>query len=522
MDLDLTVEDVVLIGNYVSFNVTVPLEENANADPRPSVFAILMNKDKSSLPPRETNALNNKKRLRNSIIDWLESNKLFFTREASTGVGEELVVALTDVFWYIDGQHKTLADRSHTVPDIFRQFSDYNLPEVYKHKKKATENMQSSNLKNHSSVLFRICGTAYMKSANWLIVRRNLLQLADNLRQHADYLDNQNEVVTEKHRKLTRTDEYEWEVYAPQTVKNPTLIARYKNVNQVILQSLPYVPVFMNEYAPNDSRRRYEFLKGLYFECKVVRFSYTTSREHLHFLWKINRDDSETVVQQKNDDISDMLKQQFPKYFSRAMKQHFIETIGKITSDKPMVLREIFRRLTGDSSADRNQYEKEISDRIREALDGEDDTLIWDLRINNSGRPEQYIPFLEECQKYIESKVQTVVQERRHAPLSDGEVVTYMATALNARTLYEAVVKQCPEGVAIPSQQWLKWQFWPRHAGKLSAKRYTGRIKIRYMVQSRQFRKNHVDSYYASALWGYQKEFAIKALYVQCKKMWSK
>ena len=199
-------------------------------------------------------------------------------------------------------------------------------------------------------------------------------------------------------------------------------------------------------------------------------------------------------MQQKNDDISDMLKQQFPKYFSRAMKQHFIETIGKITSDKPMVLREIFRRLTGDSSADRNQYEKEISDRIREALDGEDDTLIWDLRINNSGRPEQYIPFLEECQKYIESKVQIAVQERRHAPLSDGEVVTYMATALNARTLYEAVVKQCPEGVAIPSQQWLKWQFWPRHAGKLSAKRYTGRIKIRYMVQSRQFRKNHVDS----------------------------
>ena len=112
----------MLIGNYVSFNVTVPLEENANADPRPSVFAILMNKDKSSLPPRETNALDNKKRLRNSIIDWLESNTLFFTREASTGVGEELVVALTDVFWYIDGQYKTLADRSHTVPDIFRQF----------------------------------------------------------------------------------------------------------------------------------------------------------------------------------------------------------------------------------------------------------------------------------------------------------------------------------------------------------------------------------------------------------------
>ena len=37
-------------------------------------------------------------------------------------VGEELVVALSDIFWFIDGQHKTLADRSHTFPDIFRQY----------------------------------------------------------------------------------------------------------------------------------------------------------------------------------------------------------------------------------------------------------------------------------------------------------------------------------------------------------------------------------------------------------------
>ena len=127
-----------------------------------------------------------------------------------------------------------------------------------------------------------------------------------------------------------------------------------------------------------------------------------------------------------------------------------------------------------------------------------------------SSQKWQHITFLEECQKYIEIKVQTAVQERRHAPVVDGEIVTYMVTALNARTLYEDVVKQYPEGIAIPSKQWLKWQFWPRHAGKLSAKRYSGRIKVRYMVQARQFWQSHVDCYYASALWRYQKEFAIK------------
>ena len=190
------------------------------------------------------------------------------------------------------------------------------------------------------------------------------------------------------------------------------------------------------------------------------------------------------------------------------MKQHFLETFGRVTSDKPAVLREIYKKLTADASAATNQIAKEVSNRIQEIIDDEDDSVIWDLQVK-SGRPEQYIPFLEECQRYIEIKVQTAVQERRHAVV-DGEIVIYMATALNTRALYEDVVKQCPEGIAILSKQWLKWQFWSCHAGKLSAKHYSGRIKIRYMVQARQFQQSHVDCYYASALWRYQKEFVIK------------
>ena len=196
-----------------------------------------------------------------------------------------------------------------------------------------------------------------------------------------------------------------------------------------------------------------------------------SSREHLHFIWRINSDDTETFVQQKND-ISNNFKTQFPKSFSRAMKQHFLETFGRVSSDKPAVLREIYKNLTGDASAATNQIEKEVSDRIREIIDGEDDSLIWDLRVKN-GRPEQYIPFLEECQRYIEIKVQTTVQERRHAPVVDGEIVTYMATALNARTLYEDVVKQCYPAKAVVEVEMLA-----RHAGKLSAKRCSGRIMI--------------------------------------------
>ena len=80
---------------------------------------------------------------------------------------------------------------------------------------------------------------------------------------------------------------------------------------------------------------------------------------------------------------------------------------------------------------------------------------------------------------------------------------------LNAPNLHNEVAKRCPDGTPIPSVQWLRWQFWPRHAGKSSAKRYSGRIKVKYMVMARQFRAEHIDSHYASAIWRYENEFSL-------------
>ena len=95
--------------------------------------------------------MSNKKKPRNTILDWLTSNKLFFNQDAAKSVGEEIVSVMVDAFWYIDGHHKTLADRSHSVPDMFQRFSGYNTPEVHKHKKKVTENMKSVDLHRQSS-----------------------------------------------------------------------------------------------------------------------------------------------------------------------------------------------------------------------------------------------------------------------------------------------------------------------------------------------------------------------------------
>ena len=53
-------------------------------------------------------------------------------------------------------------------------------------------------------------------------------------------------------------------------------------------------------------------------------------------------------------------------------------------------------------------------------------------------------------------------------------------------------------------------QFWPKNLKTRAALHHTGRLKVRFMVQARQFRKSHEDEHYAAALFRYLREFAVQ------------
>ena len=104
--------------------------------------------------------------------------------------------------------------------------------------------------------------------------------------------------------------------------------------------------------------------------------------------------------------------------------REFMTLYGKVSDVKSAVLREICRNLTGDHTALTNESEKQIHQRIEECPEGEDDILLFDLRVN-SGRVEEYLPFLEEVQKHIQGQVKTAVSDRRHDAIDNGQVVTH-------------------------------------------------------------------------------------------------
>ena len=104
----------------------------------------------------------------------------------------------------------------------------------------------------------------------------------------------------------------------------------------------------------------------------------------------------------KNLNIAQDLRKRLPTFHSRAMRREFINSFGRCTSSKPAFLREAYRRLTGYASAAYTTEQEEVDKRIAKLLETEDPDLVWDLRIQNDGRPEKYNVFLKECQSYLE------------------------------------------------------------------------------------------------------------------------
>ena len=186
------------------------------------------------------------------------------------------------------------------------------------------------------------------------------------------------------------------------------------------------------------------------------------------------------------------------------MRQKFVSLFGRMVDVKPAYLREMYRELTGDSSAASSETESHVSERVSQAIELEDIDAVIDLRHHNKGQPNRYDKFWEACEAYIHGNMETAVDDRRHDRLE------HLAVAMSVPDLLCKVSKRVDPGTPIPSVQWLRLQFWPKTPTAKVALQYTGRLKLKYMVQKCQMRKYHEDAHYASAIFRYEKEMAVK------------
>ena len=484
-----------------------------------NAFSVLMNATKmvDHLPPAFTGTTN-KIKMKNDILDMLKRNNVGWTALNAPSLGIQFVNTVTECLWLLDGNQHTLESRGCTVPKLFQSFVNYNKPETHKHKRKHIENLSSSLLIEQSVSILNLTEMSFMRSKAWVHIRESLLQLAMNLRKYVTYLEHQKDKSSERHAKKSFEELFSnqspFQIFNPTISTIPSSIANYKSLSNALTAVEEYKPIFLNNFAPAEPWRKFKYIKELTLPVCVVKFTYTSAQLNMVFIWKVPVSATSEDIINKSTSIRDELQKDIPKYHTRAMRSEFTQSFGRVTGIKCGVLREAYKRLTGDNSASTNQTTLKIDERISEMLDMQDPDLIWDLRKNNV-REQSYQIFLEECQRYIDGVVETSVDDRRHDPtVSDGngnhQVITHLAVAMSVRDLLEQVSKRLPEGTPIPSKHWLRLQFWPRKISTATSRCFTGKLNLKFMVQARQFRKSHEDCHYASALFRYEKSFAVK------------
>ena len=131
-------------------------------------------------PPSLTQECNKKDKLYNAVVENVEHHGLQRRSDEVESIDVNFVKSLTEV-WYIDGHHDSFSSRGHQIPSYFSEFQGFNVPELSKHRKRATCNMSAATLEALAQKLFRLLQASYFMREGWGIMKAECENLAHSL-----------------------------------------------------------------------------------------------------------------------------------------------------------------------------------------------------------------------------------------------------------------------------------------------------------------------------------------------------
>ena len=358
-------------------------------------------------------------------------------------LGECCIKTIVSALWYLDPHHDHFRSQSLAIPPCFTKFTGYN---DWKRKKEKQPRIQQGDIDRHVQALSSLL--------------------------------------------------------CPVPQCDPV----YCQIQEK-LSSLPlYQTVFVNDYSPSDRYVHKHWLNNLQLEfpVKMYRYSHGNSLGSMTFLWHLPSDSSEDSTSTAKAITCLNSKQKL--YHTRQMSRDFLIQYSEFVKAPTCVLRHMFKELVRDSSAAVPTIEQKVDERVAEAIiELQDPEIIMDLRKNNGKVQSSFEDFWSELQKYLDEII-TPVNERRH-----GDTM-YLPIAISVHDLHEIaserLTKAFPgEEKPIPSDEWIRLQFWPRNPYTTTSLRYTGRFEVKYAVQARQMRKTHPDCRYVAVILQYMKRF---------------
>ncbi|GBC02254.1 hypothetical protein RclHR1_04520007 [Rhizophagus clarus] len=408
---------------------------------------------------------NRKQTLRGDLVNWVHlHNGGWSTQSLTDTQGKQFIVSLVETIWYIDMcNHEKLKERSYHIPELFHKFFGRADPESYKQSQKSFD---ANELNIHCQALAPYATSSWMLRSNfdWLHDAFDCFIIA--ILSYVGFLQRQCDITAKNHASENPVRSID---------KAVTVKIHKKNI---------WKPVNIEEYLPADPVQKMRYIQGLShaFSFKIGEYRFNSGNNSFNAIsiWKIVEQADEMTTLQENSRIASELQAEAPRYHTRAMRINYQCTCDLLLPKvKSSTLQTIYQMLTDNVSAANTTNDAKVDERVKLALELGDPDITIDLREHRSGRSSKYDTFWKIAAQFLAGKaadVVTAVDERRH------DTVVHLATAISVNDLLNQI--------------------------KLLAIHWSTTSK--FMVQIRQLRAFHPDVHYASALFQYEKEFAVK------------
>ena len=141
---------------------------------------------------------NKKDKLYNDLLKLADQRGLKLPH-SDVESGKRYFVTLTSILWYLNGHHTSLADRGCKIPELFKTFQGYNMPQLSKHRKRQHVNVSSEKLSGLVNLLYDHLLVAWLNTSQWSAFYHATEMLASNLNSYLQYLKSQSTKMKTHH-----------------------------------------------------------------------------------------------------------------------------------------------------------------------------------------------------------------------------------------------------------------------------------------------------------------------------------
>ena len=284
------------------------------------------------------------------------------------------------MLWHITCHHEYFAERSATIPARFAKLKNLNNYAAQKHSKSL---LRSSEFKKFTEKMSVFLTQPWFSKSLFTELRKDISVLTESFNKVYQQMVPNNENVSKNHFSSSIIRPVDAYTNVRVIEKSDKTLPSYILLENKSQELELFEPLHIDMFEPESRYKRRHWLSNLQLKFLVAMITrqYGGNIGNINIMWKVTEDDVNLDTLMARAVLK--ANKNFPEYHTRQMRKDFIETCGKLVKPSKSVLHDIYRELSGDTSAPSNENERLMQERIAKfILTSVDSEITIDLRKN--------------------------------------------------------------------------------------------------------------------------------------------